>query len=126
MAKKIFTFKGKTIEEVKTLSLEEFAELIPSNERRKLKRGFTEQEKTLLKKLKQKDQVKTHCRDMLIIPEMIGKTILVYSGKTFEAVRVNEEMLGHRLGEFVLTRKRVSHGAAGIGATKSSSALSVR
>ena len=126
MAKKIFTFKGKTIEEINQLSLSQFAELIPSKERRKIKRGFTEQEKTLLKKLKQKDQIKTHCRDMVIPPEMVGKTILVHSGKVFEAVRVSKEMLGHRLGEFILTRKRVSHGAAGVGATKSSSALSVR
>ncbi len=126
MARKEFLFRGKKIEELKSLSLNEFADLLKSRERRKIKRGFTEEEKKLLKDLEKKDEVKTHCRDMIILPLMVGKTIHVYNGKEFVAVRVTTEMLGHRLGEFALTRKRVQHHAPGVGATRSSQALSVR
>ena len=127
MAKKVFTYRGKTTEELKQLSLNEFIMLLPARERRSLKRGFTDAQKTLLKIMRKGAQnIKTHCRDIIIIPEMIGKTVLVHRGTTFEAVRIEEDMIGHRLGEFVLTRKTVKHSAPGIGATKSSSSLSVK
>ena len=127
MAKKVFTYRGKTTEELKQLSLNEFIMLLPARERRSLKRGFTDAQKTLLKIMRKGAQnIKTHCRDIIIIPEMIGKTFLVHRGSSFEAVRVEEDMIGHRLGEFVLTRKTVKHSAPGIGATKSSSSLSVK
>ncbi|MEM4397378.1 MAG: 30S ribosomal protein S19 [Candidatus Woesearchaeota archaeon] len=126
MAKEI-TFKGKTIEELKKLSLNEFLELIPSRSRRSLKRGLTEEQKKLMEKVKVNDpDIKTHARDMVIIPEMVGKTIKVYNGKEYVPVFVNEEMLGHYLGEFSLTRKRVAHNAPGVGATRSSASVSVR
>jgi small subunit ribosomal protein S19 len=125
MAKKII-FKGKSEEEVKKLGLTEFGKLIPSRERRSLQRGFNYNQKALLKKLKTKDRVKTRSRDMVIIPEMLGKTILVHAGKEYKQVMITLEMLGHRLGEFSLTRKRVQHSAPGIGATRSSAALSTR
>jgi len=125
MAKE-FIFKGLKTEEIQKLSLKEFAELIPSRERRSLLRGFNDSQKILLKNLKGKSTVKTHCRSMVIIPEMIGKTIKVHNGKEFSEVRVVAEMLGHRLGEFALTRKVVTHNAPGVGATRSSAALSVR
>ena len=124
---KIFLFRGKKIEDVKKLSLKEFAELIPARERRSLKRGFTDAQKKLLEALKKdKRDVKTHCRDMIILPEMVGKSIRVHNGKEFVMLRINEEMLGHRLGEFALTRKKVAHSSPGIGATRSSASLSVR
>jgi small subunit ribosomal protein S19 len=127
MAKKEFTYRGKTLEELKKLSLNEIAELMPARQRRAIKRGFTEQQKILLKKIRKNEgNIKTHCRDMLILPEMVGKTIKVYSGKEFIPVIIVEEMIGHYLGEFVLTRKRVEHSAPGIGATRSSAALSVK
>ncbi|MBS3132286.1 30S ribosomal protein S19 [Candidatus Woesearchaeota archaeon] len=127
MAKKEFTYRGKTLEELKGMSMNEFAELLPSRERRSLKRGLTEQQKKLLKTLKSRsNNVKTHCRDMIILPEMAGKTIMVHKGKEFMAIAVNEEMLGHRLGEFAVTRNKVTHSAPGIGATKSSASLSVK
>ncbi len=126
MAKE-FLFRGKKFEEIKGMSVKEFASLLPARERRTLLRGFTDEQKVLLEKVrKNKPKLRTHCRDMIIIPDMVGKTINVYSGKVFIAVRVNQEMLGHRLGEFVLTRNSVSHSAPGIGATRSSAALSVR
>jgi|TARA_B100001971_G_C17971257_1_gene422514 small subunit ribosomal protein S19 len=127
MAKKEFTYRGKSLEELKKLSLNELAELLPARQRRTLKRGITEQQKILLKKMKNNENnIETHCRDAIILPEMIGKTIKVHSGKDFIPVILIGEMIGHYLGEFVLTRNRVEHSAPGIGATRSSAALSVK
>jgi len=127
MAKKEFTFKGKTAEELKKLSLNELAQLLTSRQRRTIKRGFTEQQKILLKKLRSnKKNIETHCRDMIILPEMIGKIIKVHQGKDFVPVAIEADMIGHYLGEFVLTRKKVAHSAPGIGATRSSASLSVK
>lgn len=127
MAKKEFTYRGKGIEELKNMSLNELAALMPSRQRRSLKRGLTEQQKILLANIKNNSaNVKTHCRDMVILPEMIGKTIKIHNGKDFMPVVIAEEMIGHCLGEFTLTRKKVQHSAPGIGATKSSAALSVK
>ena len=64
--------------------------------------------------------VRTHLRDMIVLPEMVGKTIEIYNGKTFNRVEIMPEMVGHYLGEYSLTRGRVSHGSAGVGATRSS------
>jgi len=126
MVKKEFTYRGKTIEEIKKMDLKDFMKLLPARERRSLARGFTEQEKLFLEELKKKDNIKTHCRDMIIIPEMVGKKVRIYSGKEFFIISIEPDMLGHRLGEFALTRKSVAHSAPGIGATKSSSNLSVK
>lgn len=118
---KIFMFRGKTLEELQKLSLEEFSKLIPSRQRRSLLRGFTIQQKKLLERLRKKNKAqKTHVRDMVIIPEMVGKKILVYSGKEWVQVEIKAEMLGHRLGEFSQTRRKVMHSAPGVGATRSS------
>lgn len=127
MAKKEFTYKGKTIEELKKLSLNELTQLLPSRQRRKIKRGFTDQHKILLKKVRANEKnIETHERDMVILPEMLGSTIKVYNGKEFMPVIIEPEMIGHYLGEFVLTRKKVAHSAPGIGATRSSASLSVK
>ncbi|MBW2970207.1 30S ribosomal protein S19 [Candidatus Woesearchaeota archaeon] len=126
MAKE-FLYYGKNSQEIAKMSLEEFAKLVPSRERRKIKRGFTEIEKKLLADIKSNPKdIKTHARDMIIIPEMLGKTIKVYSGKEWVPVIITPELLGHRLGEFALTRRQVRHSAPGIGATRSSASLSVR
>jgi len=119
MAKKIFTYKGKTLEQLKQLSMKELAMIVDASARRKIKRGFTEAEKTLLENVSKKDYIKTHCRDMFILPVMVGKKIGVYNGKEFPGIEIKEEMIGHRLGEFALTRKPVKHSAPGIGASKS-------
>ena len=127
MAKKEFTFKGKSIDELKKLSLNELAQLLTSRQRRIIKRGLTDQQKILLKKLRANEKnIETHCRDMIILPEMIGKTIKVYQGKEFVPVFIESDMIGHCLGEFALTRKKVAHSAPGIGATRSSASLSVK
>ncbi len=127
MAKKEFTYRGKTLEQLHKLSIEEFARLIGADNRRCLLRGLTEVQKCFLKKIQSgKNKVKTHSRDMVILPIMVGKEIQIHMGKKFESVWVTEEMLGHRLGEFAMTRKKVSHNAPGIGATKSTSSVSVK
>lgn len=127
MAKKEFTFKGKTLEELKKMSLIELAQLVPARQRRTIKRGFTEQQKILLKKISRNEKnIETHCRDMIVLPEMIGRAIRVHQGREFVTVMMEPEMIGHCLGEFALTRKKVSHSAPGIGATRSSASLSVK
>ena len=121
------TFRGFTEEELRAMPLDEFVRLIPSRERRSLQRGLNQQQKRLLQKLAAgKDRVKTHSRDMVIIPAMLGKTILVHNGKQFVDVTITLEMLGHRLGEFAFTRKRVQHSSPGVGATRSSAHMSVK
>lgn len=132
MAKE-FTFKGHTLSELQTLTLEQFAKLATSRVRRTLLRGFNKQlEKRIDKSVetirhgKEPKPIRTHLRDTVIIPKMVGVRFAVYRGNTFEAVTVTQEMLGHYLGEMVLTRKRLMHGKAGIGATKSSTAITDR
>ena len=117
-----FEFRGKTLEEVQKTPLEEFTKLLTSKERRKMRRGMAPIEKKLLSDLK-KDMKKFHrtrAREMIIIPEMIGARLGIYNGKEYVTVDIKPEMLGHRLGEFALTRKTVKHSAPGFGATKGS------
>lgn len=126
MAKE-FTFYGRTMDEMQKMSMEEFIKIVPSRSRRKFTRGFTDAEKIFIRNLtKGQSDLHTHCRDMLVIPAMLGKVIKVYNGKDFIPVNIELNMLGHRLGEFTMTTKKVQHSAPGIGATRSSSALSVR
>jgi small subunit ribosomal protein S19 len=120
MADEEFTFRGKTIDELKQMNLNQFAELLDARGRRKINRGLRENEKKMLQDLEEKDTVRTHERDMIIVPAMVGKTVEVYDGQDFVTVEVEEEMLGHYLGEFAKTRKRVEHSAPGLGATRSS------
>lgn len=124
---KIITYRGKTIEELKAMSLNEFIKLIPSRERRHIKRGLSDKEKKFLEKLKTSDKpVRTHLRDTIIIPEMVDRSVMLHSGREWLLVTIKLEMLGHRLGEFVLTRKRVMHSAPGVGATRASKNLPLK
>lgn len=126
MAKE-FKWQGLTEEQVKQLDLKEFIKLIPARQRRSLKRGFTESQKNLLEKIdKGEKNLKTHCRNMIILPQMVGLLIRVYNGRDFVPITITPEMAGRYLGEFALTRKNVSHSAAGVGATRSSKAVSAR
>ena len=127
--KKQFTYRGKTIEELKQMNLREFSRLLKSNERRTVLRQTDELERFIsktIKKLGKKKPVRTHLRHLIIVPKMIDIAINVYNGKEFVPVIINEHMLGHYLGEFAQTRKKVAHSAPGIGATKSSSSQSVK
>jgi small subunit ribosomal protein S19 len=132
MAKKEFVFRGKKLEGLKALSLDEFLTLIPSRQRRSIQRMLAAKDDDVRAKLYKKIQnykggkIRTHCRTFVILPEMIGMTISVYNGKEFKDVFITEKMLGHVLGEFVLTRAFLVHGTAGIGASKSTKFASVR
>tara|TARA_Y100000034_G_scaffold26979_1_gene32112 strand:- start:11122 stop:11505 length:384 start_codon:yes stop_codon:yes gene_type:complete len=127
MAKKKIMVKGIPEEELKKYSIEQFIGIANARARRSLKRGFTPLQKQFLNKInKGAKNIKTHCTDIIIIPKMIDMTIRVYNGKEFIPVTIQSEMVGHYLGEFVQTRKKVSHSAPGIGATRSSASVSVR
>lgn len=120
MAKK-FMYRGLELEALQKLSFEEFAKLLDARLRRKVKRGFKQNEKKLALEIKAgKKFVKTHERDFLITPDLVGVKIGIYNGLDFMSVEIKPEMIGHRLGEFAMTRKAVKHSAPGIGATKSS------
>jgi small subunit ribosomal protein S19 len=126
---KVKTFRGKLVEDLKILDVREFAKLLTSRDRRTVLRSFQTIEKFIEKSKKDvaKNKIpKTHLREIPIVPVMVGWTIGVHNGKEYTQVKITEEMLGHRLGEFTLTRKPVKHGTAGIGATKSSSSMSVK
>ncbi len=122
-----FTYRGHTLEELQEMSLDEVAELLPARQRRSIKRGLTREQRHVLEKARAADPeetakspIRTHLRDMPILPEMVELTFAVYDGQEFRRVQIEPEMIGHYLGEFQLTRKRVEHGQAGIGATRSS------
>ena len=118
--KEEFLYRGRKMADLAKLSIEELAGLFPARQRRSIKRGLAKENKKLLANLKNKDSVRTHIRNMLILPDMVGKSIEIYNGKSFEKVEVMPEMIGHFFGEFALTIGRVQHGAAGVGATRSS------
>jgi small subunit ribosomal protein S19 len=129
MPKKIFTYRGHTIEELQGMSMDEFIKLLPSRQRRSLQRGLNQGQRTLLENIRiakkdvkdqQKAVVKTHARDMIILPEMVGVTLLIHNGKEFSPVDIQPEMIGSYLGEFAITNKPVRHGSPGIGASRSS------
>jgi small subunit ribosomal protein S19 len=126
---KEFTYKGYSLEELRQMSMDDFIKILPSRQRRSLLRGLSDDQKKLIEKLREvkseaasgeKMAIKTHCRDAVILPEMVGMTVLVHNGKEFVPVEINTEKIGHVLGEFAITNKKVSHGMPGIGASRSS------
>ncbi len=126
---KKFRYRGKTLEELLEMPLDEFVQLLPARQRRSLKRGFNDAQRRLLEKVmkarkemeKGKNvRIRTHVRDMVILPIMVGLTIEVYNGKEFVPVKIVPEMIGHYLGEFSHTTKIVKHGEPGLKATRSS------
>ena len=118
--KEEFLYRGRKVADLAKMSIEELAGLLPARQRRSIKRGLVKENKNLLASLKNKDSVRTHIRNMIVMPDMVGKNLEIYNGKSFEKVEVMPEMIGHFFGEFSLTRGRVQHGAAGVGATRSS------
>ena len=131
-----FIYRGHTFSEIKNMDIKEFIKLIPSRQRRSVKKGFTDEEKILLKKIKkvraQFDAnkniklIKTHCRSMVILPIMVGLEFGVHNGKEFVKVDITPDKLGHYLGEFAYNRKRVQHSSPGVGATRGSAFVSVK
>jgi small subunit ribosomal protein S19 len=126
---KEFAFRGYTLNQLQGMSMDEFITLLSSRQRRSLHRGLTAEQRILLEKIRKAKEnlrkgsgkaVKTHVRDIIILPEMVGTTILVHNGKEFVSVEIKPEMIGHYLGEFSVTNKPVKHGTPGIGASRSS------
>ena len=122
-----FTYRGHTLEELQAMDDDELAELLPARMRRTMRRGLSAEHEKLREEAAEaepeetaNDPIRTHLRDMPILPEFVGLTYAVHTGQSFERVRIEEEMIGHYLGEFQLTRTSVEHGQAGIGATRSS------
>ena len=123
---KEYTYRGLSQKELESLSLDKLLQLFPARARRSLTRGINDNKRKLIEEMKAaksgilKNPINTHLRDVLILPTMIGVTLNVFSGKEFRPVTITTEMVGHYLGEYVITNKRVSHGAPGVGASRSS------
>ena len=129
---KKFTFRGIDLDKLLDIgNTEQFNDLLHARARRRFtKRGLVRKHLPFLKKLRQKKKnvafgekppvVKTHLRNVIIVPEMVGSMVGVYNGKTFNLVEIKPEMIGHYTGEFSISYKPVKHGRPGIGATHSS------
>jgi small subunit ribosomal protein S19 len=121
--KKQLTYRGKTIEELKNLDVREFAKLVTSKERRNILRNFQKIEDFINRakiKIKKGKPVRTHHRDLVVVPELVGMKIFIYNGSRFIPIEITIEMLGHKFGEFSPTRNKIKHSKAGVGATKGS------
>ena len=121
---KEFTYHGLSKEELSNMPNEKLLKLFSARVRRSLTRGtMSDDKKKLMEEMKDKNNknpIKTHLRDLIILPYMIGATIHVFSGKEFVPITITVQMVGHYLGEYVITNKRVNHGAPGVGASRSS------
>lgn len=116
-----FSYRGYSIEELQEMSLEELAEVLPARARRKIERGFSEEQRKFIEKVENGEgPFRTHLRNMIVLPSFVEKTIMVYQGRNFERVDVKPDMVGHALGEFAMTREDVEHTGPGVGATRSS------
>jgi small subunit ribosomal protein S19 len=129
MPLKEFSYRGHSLQSLEAMSMDEFINLLPSRQRRSLQRGLTPEQRVLLEKLRvakeeqkqgKETNLKTHVRDLIILPEMVGVTVGVHNGKEFVGVPIKPDMIGHYLGEFAITNKPVRHGTPGIGASRSS------
>ncbi|KAK2648519.1 hypothetical protein Ddye_016008 [Dipteronia dyeriana] len=127
---KKFSFRGVDLDALLDMSTDELVKLFPARARRRFQRGLKRKPMALIKKLRKAkreappgekpEPVRTHLRNMIIVPEMIGSIIGVYNGKTFNQVEIKPEMISHYLAEFSISYKPVKHGRPGIGATHSS------
>jgi small subunit ribosomal protein S19 len=127
--RKEFTFRGLTLEELKALPWDDLLEHLPARARRTLRRGFTVEQKKLLETIRATPPgtpVKTHRREMVILPEMVGHVISLHAGKEFKNFQIQPEMVGHYFGEFAPTRTFRAHGGVGVGATRSSKHLPLK
>lgn len=126
-----FEFQGKSLEEITSMPEADFVKMLDARARRTYRRSEQQlkharlvqrliKSKKAAKEGEKPKTIKTHCRDKIILPNMIGSVVGVYNGKTFTTVEIKPEMLGHYLGEFSITYKPVSHGRPGVGATHSS------
>ena len=121
---KEFTYHGLSKEELSNIPNEKLLKLFTARVRRSLTRGtMSDDKKKLMEEMKDKNNknpIKTHLRDVIILPYMVGETVHIFSGKEFVPITITLQMVGHYLGEYVITNKRVNHGAPGVGASRSS------
>ncbi|EEB09081.1 40S ribosomal protein S15 [Schizosaccharomyces japonicus yFS275] len=125
-----YSYRGIELEKLLDLSAEQLVDLFHARARRRMLRGLGASASRFIKKLRvakaqaapneKPEVVKTHLRNMIILPEMIGSVVGIYNGKVFNQVEIRPEMVGHYLGEFSITYKPTKHGRPGIGATHSS------
>nr|CAB3455874.1 unnamed protein product [Digitaria exilis] len=125
-----YSYRGVDLDALLDMSTDDLVQLFPARARRRFQRGLKRKPMALIKKLRKAkkdapagekpEPVRTHLRNMIIVPEMIGSIIGVYNGKTFNQVEIKPEMIGHYLAEFSISYKPVKHGRPGIGATHSS------
>ena len=127
--KKEFLYRGNTMDELLAMSFEEVLELMPSRSRRTYLRGLNYEQQLLFDNLPAAEPgevVRTHRRDLPIIPQFVGKTVSVYNGKEFKDVEIKPEMIGCFIGEFIMTRKAPQHSGPGVGATRSSKSVALK
>ena len=120
---KEFTYHGLSKEELANMPQEKLLKLFSARVRRSLTRGINDDKRKLMEEMKDKNNknpIKTHLRDVIILPYMVGVTVHIFSGKEFVPTTITLQMVGHYLGEYVITNKRVNHGAPGVGASRSS------
>lgn len=127
---KKFSFKGIDLDKLLEMRTDEVSELLPARIRRRFARGLTRKHTTLMKKIRKAKKeakplekpatIKTHLRNLPILPEMVGSVLAIYNGKVFNVVEVRPEMIGKYLAEFSITYKPTLHGRPGLGSTHSS------
>ena len=118
---KEFKYKGYTLEELQKMDGEKLMEVFPARVRRSLKREMGPDQKIVVKRLLgKKPEIRTHVRDLIILPRYVGKIVHVHNGKSYVKFELKAEMIGHYVGEFALTRGEVKHSGPGVGATRSS------
>ena len=111
-----------TIDKLQELNFEDFIKIVPSRQRRSFKRGLSQEQAKLINDSNSKpDKVlRTHRREMIIIPQFVGRTFAVHNGKEFVSLEIMPEMIGLYFGELAPTRPSPTHTGPGVGATKSS------
>ena len=126
--KKEFTYRGYTLEELQALTLSELLPILPSRARRSYKRGLNREQQTFVDKVRGSngEAVKTHRREIFILPDFVGKKVAVYDGKQYREFEIKPEMIGHAVGEFALTRHFTHHSGPGVGATRGSKFLPLK
>ena len=120
--KREFTYRGYSIEELQAMTLTELLPLLPARARRSYKRGLNKEQQRFIERLRKNDQeiLRTHRREIIVLPDFVGKKVAIYNGKEYKIVEIIPEMIGHYLGEFAITRKFEKHSGPGVGATRSS------
>ncbi len=122
-----FSYRGHSVEELQDMELDQLLPLFPARVRRSYNREMNHEQKKLFDDLLgDKEDIKTHVRDIIILPQFIGKTIELYNGNSYLKFEIRPEMIGHYLGEFAPTRKEVKHSGPGVGATRSSKFLPLK